>query len=116
MENIYIGENEWNSIFYLYTRTDNFSEFNSLFSNSYSKEKIIDYNDWILIWQSMVRVNFELAYEGFLYIGNNMSISNFVTYTPKNKVDYHQALRHKALKICVLAENPDNLVSIKNLK
>lgn len=110
MENTFIGETEWNKIFYPYTRSNNFSEFYSLFSNSFSKDKLLDYNDWILIWQSLVRVNYELAYEAFLYIGNNISINNFVNYFPKNKIDFHQGLRQKALKICVLAENSENLV------
>jgi len=112
LDNLFIGEKEWKKLFYPYIKSNNFSQFESLFPKSYFKERIIEYNDWILIWQSLVRVNYEQAYETFLYIGNNTNISNFVNYYPKDKFDYYQALKHKALKICVLAENPENLVII----
>ena len=116
MENIFIGEEEWNNIFYPYITSNNFSEFNSLFSTNYNKERIITYDQWILFWQSLVRINYELAYEAFLYIGHHIEIKKFVKIIEKNKKEIFQTISNKALKICVLAENNENLVIYIKIK
>lgn len=111
LENFYISETEWNKIFYPYIRTNNFSNYLSLFTNNYSREQTLSYEEWILFWQSLVRVNYELAYEAFLYVGNHISINSFFKFIPKKKIDFYQPIKFKAIKICVLAESNESFVN-----
>jgi hypothetical protein len=106
-------EDEWKNIFFPFNKNNNFSDFLSLFSNKNSQSNyFIDFNDWILIWQSLARVNYSLCYEAFLYIGHHIPINKFFNFYKRNQIDYHYPLISKALKICVISENAQNLVII----